>query len=171
MKIKPLFILFCVLVLVAQKVIFSDAIYVVSDQYPILVFILPLIILAFPLNLEKPFLLIIAFIIGLTMDVLNDTLGINAFSLVMLAYFRSSILALIQPRKGYSSSVTSFSSYGVGWISTYISLSLIVFTLSYYMVDAFTLVYLKRVLISTVLSTLISLPFGVILFMIFKAGS
>lgn len=169
MKIKPLFIIFCVFIIIAQKIIFSDAILKIADQYPVMIFILPLIILNIPVNFEKPFLLVVAFLIGLTMDVFNDTLGINAFALVMLAYFRSSILALIEPRQGYKPGQIGFRSFGLGWNSAYIGLSFLVFSFSFFMVDAFTLVYLKKVTFSTIMSTIASLPFGVILLMIFNS--
>ncbi|MDG2448679.1 MAG: hypothetical protein P8M34_03545 [Saprospiraceae bacterium] len=169
MKIRPLFILFCVLVLVAQKVIFSDALMVVANQYPLMIFVLPLIILALPINFDKPLLLISAFLIGLTLDIFNDTLGINTFALVMMAYFRSSILNLVQPRQGYKTDNSGYKSYGIGWISIYLGVCLFIFSFTFFMIDAFTLVYLKRVLISSAMSTLVSLPFGVLLLMIFKA--
>jgi hypothetical protein len=170
MKIKPFFVVFCLFLIVAQKVIFSDAIFLLSEEYPLMVFIYPLIILALPLDFDKPLLLLFAFLLGLFLDVINDTLGIGAFSLVMMAYLRSSILTLIQPRQGYKGGDVLLKSYGIGWVTIYIGLSLLIYAFAFFMIDAFTMVFFKRVVISTLMSTIVSLPFGIFILMIFRRG-
>ena len=168
MKIKPLFLIYGLVLLVAQKLIFADAIMVLSDQYPVMIFVYPLIILSLPIFYERPLALIIAFIVGLAMDVMNDTLGINAFALVISAYLRNPILNLIQPRQGYKVTDTSLRIYGALWVFLYLSISLLVHTFSFFMIDAFTLVFLKKVLVSTILSVIISIPFGFFILMLIK---
>ncbi|MEE9373670.1 MAG: hypothetical protein V3V00_11520 [Saprospiraceae bacterium] len=169
MKIKPLFIILCVIILVAQKLIFSDAVTVIADSYPLMIFVFPLIILTIPFDFDKPFLLITAFFIGLILDVFNDTLGVNAFSLVMLAYMRGYILQLIQPRIGYKPGSSSLKSYGFGWAIMYLLLSLFIFSFSFFMIDAFTFIYIKKVLFCAAISTMASFPFGILILLTLKA--
>ena len=170
MKIRPFFILFSFLLLIAQNLIFSDAVMVIRDSYPVMVFIVPIIIAALPIEIDKSLLLIISFLVGLILDVFNDTLGINTFALVMMAYFRSFITNLIQPRIGYKSAASGFRKYGYSWMTVYLFLCLLVFIFSYFMIDAFTFVYLKKVLVSTLVSTLVSIPFGVIILSVVKSN-
>lgn len=168
MKIRLGFILFVVGIVFGQKLIFSDAAFIISDKYPVFVFIYPLVILSLPPNFGRSTALILAFVTGLTLDVLNDTLGINAFALLITAYLRAPILKMIQPRQGYKTDAATLLEYGWFWAISYLTILFIIHTFSFYSIDAFTLFYFKRILISTLLSSLVSIPFGLLIFLLFN---
>jgi len=169
MKINIFFLLYAAVLLLAQKLIFADAVYMVKNEFPIMIFIYPLVVLSLPFVFDRPLSLIVAFTVGLAIDMLNDTLGINAFALVATAYLRNPILNLIQPRQGYKLNDNSLRKYGVTWVLLYLSTLLTIHCFSFFMIDAFTFVYFKRVLVSTFLSVLASIPFGFFILMLIKA--
>ena len=167
MKINPFFILISFLIILLQKLIFSDPVITLSNEYPVVVFIVPVIILALPIEIERPITMIVAFILGLSTDVLSDTLGITSFSLVLMAYIRHGIINLLQPRKGYQVGMSWFQN-GLPWVVSYVVINLLIYSLGFFIIDAFTFVYLKKILINTLLGTLISTPFCVLLLSIMK---
>jgi rod shape-determining protein MreD len=168
MKINFFYILFAVFILIVQKMIFADGLLQVSGQYTVLIFLYPLIILALPITFDRPLSLVIAFFIGLMVDMLNDTLGMNAFALVFMTYIRSPIIQLLEPRQGFKSESTSLRSYGFGRAIAYLSVMLGIHILAYFSIDFFTLVLFKRIVFSTILSLAISLPFAYLLLMLLK---
>lgn len=168
MNAKLTFTIYAFFILVAQKLIFSDAITILSNKYPVFIFIYPLVILSLPIEFNRLLSLIIAFIAGLLIDVFNDTLGMNAFALLIMAYLRNPILNLLEPRQGYKPDSSSFRSYGVFWVLSYLSILLGIHILAFYSIDAFTFVYFKRILICTLLNLLASVPFGFLILILFK---
>ncbi len=168
MKIKIVFILYALVILVAQKMIFSDALTIISDRYPVFIFIYPLIILSLPIGFDRPLSLLIAFFSGLVIDVFNDTLGMNAFALLVMTYLRKPVLRWIQPLPGYQTDDSSFRRYGMVWVLGYLGILFAVHIFSFYSIDAFTFVHIRRILICTALSILASLPFGFLILLLFK---
>lgn len=167
MKINPLFIVISIIILVLQKIIFSDPVMILSNEFPLYIFIFPVVIMALPPEMDRPLTLIIAFFVGLFCDVLNDTLGISSFALVMMAYFRHGILNAIQPKKGYQIG-QSLMKYGVTWIVGYVFLNILVLSFAFFVIDAFTLVYFKKIIVNTLISSILSTPFCVLLLSILK---
>ena len=167
---KLFHVLFAIVIIAAQKFIFDDPVSTLYDKYPVHVFVYPLIVLRLPIGLDRPLSLIIAFVSGLVIDVLADTLGMNAFALLLMTYLREPVLRLIEPRQGYKSSMVNVKAYGLIWALSYLSLLLFVNIIAFFMIDAFTLVYFQKVLINSVLSLAVSLPFGLLILFLFKAA-
>ena len=84
------------------------------------IFIYTAFILFLPFETPGSMLLLLALVMGLTMDMFSNTGGMHAASLVFMAFSRPGILKVIAPRDGYdSSSSPSISSMGLGWFVTY----------------------------------------------------
>jgi len=60
-----------------------------------------LFILLLPFETPKWALLVIAFLLGLSIDAFTDTLGMHASATVLMAFFRPYVLNIISPRDGY----------------------------------------------------------------------
>src|SRR6478609_5127566 len=58
-------------------------------------------ILLLPIELNNLILMVIAFLLGFSIDIFYDSLGIHAFSLVVVAYARNYWLSSITPQGGY----------------------------------------------------------------------
>lgn len=84
-----------------------------------------LLILILPYNTPNWALLIIGFLLGLSIDIGNNTLGINTSATVFMAFARPIVLEIISAREGYDTEKQlHFSNYGIKWYLQY-SLSLI----------------------------------------------
>ena len=77
-------------------------------------FIYVAFLLFLPIHMPKVFLLVLAFITGITIDVFYDTVGINAAACVLLAYLRPYVLALLTPRDDYEKN-DSVNVHKMGW--------------------------------------------------------
>ncbi len=83
-------------------------------------FIYVLFIVMLPFNIQKMFLLVIAFLSGLTIDFFYSTIGMHAAACVFIAYIRPGVLKLISPREGYDSNAQpSMQHMGPSWFLTY----------------------------------------------------
>jgi len=60
-----------------------------------------LFILLLPFETPKWALLVIAFLLGLSIDAFTDTIGMHASATVLMAFFRPYVLNIISPRDGY----------------------------------------------------------------------
>ena len=79
-----------------------------------------LFILALPFETPNWALLILAFILGLTIDIFSSTVGMHCTATVFMAFMRPYVLKVISPRDGYESeSLPQLRYYGAGWFIRY----------------------------------------------------
>jgi hypothetical protein len=83
-------------------------------------FIYVAFILMLPNETNNLALMLIAFLLGFCVDIFYDSLGLHAFSLVMVAYLRNYWLNAITPQGGYDSSMSpSLAVNGLQWFLVY----------------------------------------------------
>ncbi len=128
----------------------------------------PMIIMLLPFSMPKTYILLLAFVLGICVDVFYDSLGIHASSCLILAYVRPLILGLIEPRGGYTYDVPGLGNTEITWIATYVALMLFVFLISYFSIEAFSYVYFVRIILSTICSFIISFLFILVYQIIFR---
>jgi hypothetical protein len=75
----------------------------------------PLFILLLPIDLGTIPLLILAFVLGISIDAVSNTFGLHASSLLFFAYCRPLFLKLFSPRDGYEN-VKEGDSYQMGFL-------------------------------------------------------
>src|SRR4051812_47396959 len=68
-------------------------------------FLYVMFILTLPFNTPNWLLLILGFILGITVDMFYDTIGMHAAASVFMAYCRPAILRFFSPREGYEGGV------------------------------------------------------------------
>jgi rod shape-determining protein MreD len=71
-----------------------------------------LFILIFPLNAPRPVFLIVAFLLGFTLDIFCNTLGIHAFASVFAAFIRPYVMSLYIPRDNHDYVIPSVATFG-----------------------------------------------------------
>jgi hypothetical protein len=71
-------------------------------------------ILFLPIQLARPWVLLLGFVTGFTMDLFYDTGGLHAAASVLLAFVRGAQLRLIRPRDGYDVQDT-VNGHRMGW--------------------------------------------------------
>ncbi len=77
-------------------------------------FLYILFILWLPIETNKALVMGVAFLLGLSIDVFNDTMGMHASACVFLAFVRPSILNILAPRDGYELNIPPTAG-GLGW--------------------------------------------------------
>ncbi len=69
------------------------------SNFPIFIpYVYPLFILLLPFETAVPFLLIIGFVLGITVDTFMNTAGMHACATVLIAYLRTNVLSALLPR-------------------------------------------------------------------------
>lgn len=121
-------------------------------------FIYILFILILPIDLNKSLLLLLGFIMGITIDIFSDTLGLHASACVFLAYIRPHILNSITTKDDNEPGVSpGISINGALWFVKYIILTTLVHHLFLFMVEVFSFSNFADTMIRVFSSTLISL--------------
>ncbi|MEL6123408.1 MAG: hypothetical protein AAFR14_06770, partial [Bacteroidota bacterium] len=129
----------------------------IGERYALTVLVYPLMILMLPVNFSRTILLVSAFFVGLMMDWFYDSVGVHAATLVATAFLRSFLLRLLEPRGGYRiDSSPSVAQSGMLWTLRYIGILMFVHCLLFFAIDAFTLLYLDRILVNAILTFIVS---------------
>lgn len=80
--------------------------------------------------------MLISFILGVSIDIFYDTMGLHAASLVALAFIRNPWIRMIIPTGGYDEYVQpSVLNMGFGWFMTYSVPLLLVHHLIFFYID------------------------------------
>lgn len=123
----------------------------------IFLFIYPVGIMMLPINTPKIGVLLIAFVVGLTVDVFYDSPGLHGAALVFMAFIRSFVLRGLSPDTGYSKNATPLAhTFGLIWFLQYSAIMLFAFLIVYFGLEAFTFVYIWSILAKTFFSFLAS---------------
>jgi len=100
-----------------------------------------ILILLIPFETPGWLLLLLAFFIGLSIDIAQDTGGAHAASSVFAAFLRPFILKVIAPRDGYEAGTSpTLLSMGASWFMMYSIIIIIIHQLVYTYIEAFTFV-------------------------------
>ncbi len=135
-------------------------------------FIIPyvyvLFVLLLPLNINKSLLLLIAFGTGLTIDFFENTLGLHAAALVLLAFFRPGIIHLFFPRLEFvSGEEPGIIKLGLGGFLKYSFSLVFIFQLVIVFLETFSFRHFLTSLWYVVLGTLVTVVFIVVTDLIF----
>lgn len=119
--------------------------------------IYPLFILLLPVDTSISGLLLLAFLLGISIDAMSNTYGLHASSLLMVAYFRPIIFKLFAPRDGYDPLLeTNLITMGYKWFINTFGILLLIHHLWFFMLEMFTLNEFAFILQKTALSVPLS---------------
>lgn len=77
-------------------------------------------ILLLPIEFNSLLLMLAGFVMGFSIDIFYDSLGMHAFALIVVSYLRNYWLATITPQGGYDSgSIPAIANYGWQWFLVY----------------------------------------------------
>jgi len=103
-------------------------------------FVYVLFILVLPFETPKWLLLLVAFILGITIDMFYDTSGMHAAACVLMAFIRPSILKLFSPRDGYEFGTQPSIQYlGTPWFLSYAGILILAHHLILFYIEIFRL--------------------------------
>ncbi len=127
-----------------------------------------LIILLLPLEVHKLVPLLFGFFLGLFIDILNDTVALHTGAMVFAGYLRPFVLQILSPEDGYETGkLPSFYNFGLGWFLSYSLILMFFHQLVYFSLDIFMLSKIGLILLKTVINTLYSVTFIVIIHLLF----
>lgn len=121
-------------------------------------------IVRLPLNIGINWMMTIGFLLGLTIDIFNNTQGMNALSCVILTTLRRPVFRLYMPREeDMSDTIPSINSLGLGIFFRYMSTLVIIYCTILFTIQAFSMMNIwltvQRILASSILSTVLILGF------------
>jgi hypothetical protein len=126
-------------------------------------------LLMLPIDIKPIPLMLIAFAFGLLIDSFFDTVGINSFVCVFIAYIRPYILKLLTPGGGYDTQTEISISYmGFVWFIKYAALVIFIHHFLYFTLESWNISYFLRIMVRSVLSTFFTLFVIVLLQYLFK---
>ena len=133
-------------------------------------FVFVLFIILLPFETPNWLLLLLAFVLGITIDISVDELGRFAFSVVLTAFVRPSVLNILSSREGYrKKTLPNMQDYGLKWFFKYTIILVAIHNIGFYFVEAFQLKYLFVTLLKIILNTIFTTAL-IILIQSFSVG-
>lgn len=158
-----------VLLLIFQVAVFKQLNLQWSYATYLHILIYPIFLILLPFRYSKITILLLAFALGIFVDIFYNTIGIHASTCVFTAFIRPSILSIIKPQGDYDVLQSpNASDYGFVWFLRYASILLFLHLFFYFSVEAFTFVYLGQIILKTLGSFLISIIFVILYQFIFN---
>ena len=120
--------------------------------------IYPVMILLLPFELNVLATLLVALVLGLSVDAFGNGFGLNASATLVLAYLRPPLLKLIKPRDGYDTTLLpTIHDMGKLWFLSYATLLLFIHHLWFFTVEIFRFDLFFLILSKTISSVVFSL--------------
>lgn len=117
-----------------------------------------LFLITLPCSLRREYVLIIAFFLGLSVDLFSNTHGIHAFACVFTAFIRHYLIQGFAPRDDYEDRNPSMAYFGLASFTRYIVLMILIHHTCLFLVDFFSLkqpiILLLRILFSSIFTFL-----------------
>ena len=153
-KIIKQYIFFAFIIITLQLIMFNN----VNFLGFINPWIYIILIIIIPQSIKDNYLIIIAFIIGLLLDSLFSTSGINTISLISVAWLRSYMLKKIFSIKNYDKKkFISIKNNGLNLYLKYVTFMVLIHHLILILVDYINFIKISEIMIKTILSSIVSI--------------
>ncbi|MCL1821773.1 MAG: rod shape-determining protein MreD [Prolixibacteraceae bacterium] len=116
-----------------------------------------LFILLLRVSTPRNLVLILSFLLGLTIDIFSDTLGLHAAATTALGFFRTPVIELISLREEDQANYPGLKQNGFKWFFLYATILVLIHHFSLFFIDAFTLANFLKILARTLLSSAFSI--------------
>jgi hypothetical protein len=128
-----------------------------------------LFVLLLPFSVPKYAVLLLAFLIGITIDIFSNSLGIHAFATVFAAYFRTFIIRLISNREEDKGDYPGLMQNKWRWFFSYVTIMVIIHHFVLFYLEVFTFAHFFVTLSRVFFSSLFSI-FAIVLsqFIVFR---
>ncbi len=115
-------------------------------------------ILTLPFETPGWLLLTLAAVLGLTVDMFSNTMGMHMAASLILAFVRPFVLERFAPRDNYEPGTLPLPSYyGFGWFFKYAAILVFIHHLFYFVIESFSIENFVGIMIKTVGSILFTL--------------
>lgn len=117
-----------------------------------------LFILILPFETPKWLLLVLAFILGITIDLFSGTLGMHSSATVIMAFLRPYVLKVISPRDGYESeTLPQLRYYGMSWFLKYSVILIFIHHLFLFYIEVFRISHFFTTFVRVILSSIFTI--------------
>jgi hypothetical protein len=149
-----------VILLSLQVIVFSQVRIGPLGPYYIDIIVFPLAYLLLPFRTPRELQFLLAFGIGLVVDLSMQSPGLHAGASVFTIAVRPIILRLLEPRGGYDKLHSpTLQRFKWPWFASFMSILSFVHILFYFSMEVFTPLFLGAILIKTLLSWFVSTLF------------
>ncbi|HSJ68040.1 MAG TPA: hypothetical protein VK921_10215 [Anditalea sp.] len=131
-------------------------------------FLYVIYILIFPIEIKTIPLMVISFLLGLSIDIFYDTLGMHTASLLVVAFLRKSWLNVHTPTGGFDDNTQpTVLNMGLGWFITYSLPLIFIHHLTFFFIDYLGTDFYLPIIIRTFSSMVFTFMLGIIAQMLF----
>ncbi|NSL88910.1 rod shape-determining protein MreD [Chitinophaga solisilvae] len=118
-----------------------------------------LFILALPFNLPRPAVMLLGFLMGMSLDMFMNTMGLHAAACVFIAYLRPFIINILSPQGGFETTqkTPSMTSMGVSQFLIYAAVLVFLHHTVFFTLEVFGFKNPLYLVLKIVLSTAASL--------------
>ncbi len=117
-----------------------------------------LFLLMLPLGMNRLTLLGLGFVLGITIDLFDDTGGIHGAACVFLAFVRPIIVKAIVPQTGYDNhSILTLKTNGFQWFLLYIGICTIIHHVFMYVLEMFNFSHIWTAIGNAILSSIFTI--------------
>lgn len=132
-------------------------------------YIYPLFILLLPIKMQRVWVLLIAFVFGLSIDFFYDSPGVHAAASVFIAFIRTGLFRIMEPRGGYDTKLSpNKHNFGMTWFTQYTGILMFLHLFLIFMLDVFDMGYLGSIFLKTILSYILSMLLLIIFTYVFN---
>lgn len=142
------------MVLVLVQVLLLNNIYLFGWATP---FVYVYYLLIIDKDIDRNVLMVIAFFLGLSVDLFSNTPGISASASVLIAFMRPSLLRLFSPRDEYEDFEPSIYTLGVWAFVRYALIAVLIHHTALFFLEAFSLEHLGQLLLRILCSALLTM--------------
>ncbi len=147
--------IFLFLVLILIQILIFDNIQLSGFIIP---YIYVLFILLLPFDTPGWLLLMVGFILGFSIDIFADTLGMHTIATTLMAFSRPFVLDIIAPREGYEAGTKPRVAYfGLSWFFKYSAILIFIHNFVLFYIEIFRFGGFFSTLFRVILSTIITL--------------
>ncbi|NML36691.1 rod shape-determining protein MreD [Chitinophaga sp. G-6-1-13] len=129
-----------------------------------------LFILALPFNLPRPVVMLLGFLMGISLDMFSNTMGIHAAACVFVAYLRPFIINVLSPQGGFETTqkTPSMTSMGVSQFLIYAAVLVFLHHVVFFTLEVFgfgnPLYLMLKILLSTAASLILIVLYELLFF-------
>ena len=153
-----------ILFIVAQTLIFNN----LEIGFGIQIMVYPLFLMLLPFDTSIVILLLLAFVMGISIDAISNTYGLHTSSLLLVAYLRPIIFGIFSPREGYDSiKESTIFEMGQRWFISVFGLLLVIHHLWFFALEMFKMSEILLILKKTLFSVPVSFLLYILLQIVF----
>ena len=130
----------------------------------------PLALFLLPIKTPRSVVILLGFLLGLTVDIFYDSVGVHAAASVATAFSRKIVLKFLEPYGGYAvDQIPTLKNMGYSWFFIYAGTLMFIHLVFYFSMEAFSIVFFFQILMNTIFSLVFSILIIFVIQMIFNS--